>query len=95
MQKTKPLYGILSGSPMVVTYRVHSIMSGRSSPLYCTRTLIAMQGHQAIESKDTMSLGTAQFCYIGSRIGWVSALLYCSTIFKLQLRHGRKQGFSF
>ena len=26
--------------------------------------------------KNTMSLDTAQFCYIGSRIGWVSALIY-------------------
>ena len=27
-------------------------------------------------TRDTMSLDTAHFCYIGSRIGWVSALLY-------------------
>ena len=35
--------------------------------------LIAMQGHQK-RDKDTKNLDTAQFCYIGSRIGWVSAL---------------------
>ena len=28
------------------------------------------------KSNDTMSLGKAQFYYIGSRIGWVSALLH-------------------
>ena len=28
------------------------------------------------ETKYTISLDTAQFCSIGSRIGWVSALLY-------------------
>ena len=27
-----------------------------------------------------MSLDTAEFCYTGSRIGWVSALLYYDTI---------------
>ena len=29
-----------------VTHRVDSIISGRSPPLYCTLTLISMQGHQ-------------------------------------------------
>ena len=28
------------------------------------------------EIKDTMGLGTAQFCFTGSRIEWVSALFY-------------------
>ena len=28
------------------------------------------------KTKATMSLDTAQFCYIGPRIGWVSTLLY-------------------
>ena len=27
------------------------------------------------DTKDAVSLGTAQFCYIGFRIGWMSALL--------------------
>ena len=31
-------------------------------------------------TKNTMSLDSAQFCYIGSRIGWVSAQLYNITI---------------
>ena len=32
------------------------------------------------EAKDAMSLGRAQFCYIGSRIGWVSALQHAGVI---------------
>ena len=51
-------------------------MSGRNPPLCCTLTLIAMQGHQNRYMKATISLDTAQFCYSGSRAGWVSALAY-------------------
>ena len=48
-------------------------MSGETPSLYFTLTLIAMQGHQGRRLK-TMSLGTAHFFYVGSRVGWVSAL---------------------
>ena len=58
-------------------------MLGENPSLYCTLlTLIANQGHQTkqnktkTETRDTMSLGTAQFCDIGSRIGWVQAPLH-------------------
>ena len=30
----------------LIVVEINSIMSGRSPPLYCTLTLIAMQGHQ-------------------------------------------------
>ena len=32
------------------------------------------------KTKDTMSLGTGHICYIGSGIGWMSALLYSNII---------------
>ena len=48
-------------------------MSGRNSPSYCTLTIIAMQGHQKQRLK-IMCLGTAQFCYVGYRVGRASAL---------------------
>ena len=56
---------------MVVTYWVNSIISGRSPPLYCTLTLIAMQGHQKRQRKkqNKIKYGTRYiviiYCYIG------------------------------
>ena len=101
------------------THRVLTVIW--APPLYCTLTLIAMQGHRKLRQKvwvqlnfvtlglgsdgyqhytqsanchlgptvilyayinrhagtpkaKTKSLGTAQFCYVGSRVGWVSTL---------------------
>ena len=50
--------------------------------------------------KNTMSLDTAQFCYIESRIGWVSAILYYHIIISHRANYsyrltGRGQGFTF
>ena len=54
---------------MVVTF--NSIMSGRSPPLYCTLTLIAMQGHQTdIKTQQKQCCSTSSYmvviiyCYI-------------------------------
>ena len=53
--------------------RVNSIMSGRNPPLYCITLTLFINHHVGTpkaKTKDTMSLGTAQFFYnIGSRIG--------------------------
>ena len=42
--------------------------------------VVSMLSHPVISAKtaakDTMNLDTAQFCFIGSGIGWVSTLLY-------------------
>ena len=52
---------------------VHSIMSGRNPPLYCTFTLIAMQGHQKnIRSKPetmeyTITHGSSNIHYKGCK----------------------------
>ena len=43
-------------------------------PLYRTLILVVMQGHQKQSKKNRINLGTAQFCYVGSRVGWVSVL---------------------
>ena len=51
-------------------------MSGINPPSCCTLTLIAICRDTKTEANDTMNLDTAQFCYIGSGIGWVSTLLY-------------------
>ena len=37
---------VSKGFPNVTLHRVDSIISGRSPRLYCTLTLISMQGHQ-------------------------------------------------
>ena len=55
-------------------------MSRRNPPLYCILILLsiamyAMMMHEHHDrDKDTTSLGTAQLCYVGSRIGSVLAL---------------------
>ena len=46
---------------------VNSKISERNTPLYCTITLIAMQGHKT-KTKDTISLDYSSICYIASRI---------------------------
>ena len=46
--------------------RVNSIMSGRNPPLYCTFTLLAIQGHQTKQRQRNDEPGY-------NRIGWVSA----------------------
>ena len=55
-------------------------MLGRISPLYCTLTLIAMQGHDEPDYTSILLL------YIESinRIGWASALLYYDIIISHQ-----------
>ena len=50
---------------------VNSKMSGRNSLVYCTFPLIVMQGYPT-NTEDTGSLGYNSFCYIASRIEWVS-----------------------
>ena len=46
-ESTKKSYTVLvQNMELVFEYWVNSIMSGRSPLLYCTLTLIAMQGHQ-------------------------------------------------
>ena len=52
-------------------------MSGRNPPLYCTLALIAMQVLYTYIMKSSDKghdeLDSSSFCYIESRIGWVSA----------------------
>ena len=57
-------------------------MSGGEKPTVRLYTYINRHAAtpRKTETKDTIGLDTAQFCYIGSRIGWVSALLYYHTI---------------
>ena len=50
---------------------VNSKMSGRKPLVYCTISLIAMQGYHT-NTEDTGSLGYNSVYYITSRIGWVS-----------------------
>ena len=50
---------------------VNSKMSGRNPLVYCTISLIVMQGYRT-NTEDTGSLGYILVCYITSRIGWVS-----------------------
>ena len=57
----------------------NSTMSGRNPPSCCTLTFLSpFRDNIKTETKD-MSLDTAQFCDIGSRVGWVSALQVLST----------------
>ena len=49
---TKPLHGIQTGSPLVVTLGQQSIMSGRSPPLNCI--LITMRSHQSYHNITTV-----------------------------------------
>ena len=44
-------------------------MSGRSPPLYCTLTLIAMQGHQTKSKNETetSNMVVIIYCYIGCK----------------------------
>ena len=55
---------------------VNSKMKGRNPLVYCTKSLIAMQGYRT-NTEDTGSLGCNSVCYIKSRIGWVSLKGIC------------------
>ena len=50
---------------------VNSKMHGRNPLVYCTVSLIAMQGYRT-NTEYTESLGYDSVCCITSRIGWVS-----------------------
>ena len=50
---------------------VNSKMYGKNPLVYCTISLIAMQGYRT-NTEYTGSLGYHSVCYITSRIGWVS-----------------------
>ena len=50
---------------------VNSKMQGRNPLVYCTTSLIAVQGYRT-KTKNSGSLGYNSVCYITSRIGWVS-----------------------
>ena len=49
-------------------------MSGRNPPFIVYTYINRHAGTPKAETKSTMSLGTAEFRYVGYRVGWVSAL---------------------
>ena len=85
----KPLRGISSGSTVWCRGETH-----RYTVLYTyINRHVGTPGKT--ETKHTMSVGTAQFCYIGSRIGWVSALLYYHIISHQARRFLKRQETRF
>ena len=62
---------------------VNSKIYGRNPRVYCTISLITMQGYRT-NTEDTGSLGYISVCYITPRMGWVSL----KGIFRYRCRRG-------
>ena len=73
----KKNHGIKSGSPMVVSLGLHYHVGEKSTIILYTYINGHAETPNKTKTRDTMSLDTAQFCYIRSktRIGWVLTLL--------------------
>ena len=82
--KGKNLFMAFNRVPRWQWHRVNSIISGRNPPLYCTLTLIAICRDIKTEAKNTMNLDSAQICYSGSGIVWVSTLNIFSRLLPLK-----------
>ena len=80
--RNPPLYFPVRQTTGGIGHRVKQFFGVATSTLNARNNKITyiINRHAGIPSKtktrDTMSLCTAQFCCIGSRVGWVSALVY-------------------